>query len=126
MALLTLIYYKIYPSKRSRKGKAKSSKGKLTKYAIVESCILVSMLYIMFQGDNYQTHRRRRNNVKDLLLQSNRNGMNLADSQPVEHDCPTRIPKFNSNFTIPADAKFLLPVLKWGPNNQIAGFYSRV
>ena len=68
--------------------------------------MLVSILYIMFQGDSYSKRRRRRNNVRDLLAQSNRNALG-GGFEPVEHDCDTRIPQYKANFTIPDDAKFL-------------------
>lgn len=123
MAILTHLYFKYY----RRKVKKRSKKGHgMLKYVLAEMIVLGITGYWMFGGDD-DYRPRKRGDLADMLAQSSANVNGLSpdhfSNKKVESDCPTRVPKYTTNFTVPSNAKFLLPILKWGPNNQIVGFY---
>lgn len=75
------------------------------------------------------THSKNIKNVEHHVKSWSEEGDGLAIQDENEHlqepeECPVDIGVYDSKSkSLPRDTKFVFPILKWGPNNQILGFY---
>ena len=104
---------------------------------IFPCCLVVILLFFKLKIENSSWHQSQI--VKDIILETSTTvppDTTIIQTEPAEdppvtpgsgpnQTCPVSLKESlrKNNTNITKNTKFLLPVLKWGPTNQILGFY---